>query len=173
MTSDEKCSLAWEDFQKNTGETFSDFREDKDFSDVTLVCENNQQISCHKVVLSASSPLLAAMLRSSRQSHPLLYFLGIKVRDLSRLVDFIYKGQVQIYKSDLADFLSLAKQLKVKGVSRGDQRQDNMVEPDRGEEEEVNNIFETNQTIYSFEESLNELKSVAKETKCGSFCEQI
>ena len=122
MTSDEKCSVAWKDFQKNAGGTFCDLQEDKDFSDVTLVCEDNQQIPGHKVVLSASSPLLAAILRSSRQSHPLLYFLGVKARDLSRLVDFIYKGQVQVYQSDLTDFLTLAERLKVKGVSGGNQR---------------------------------------------------
>ena len=57
MTSDEKCSVAWRDFQKNVGGTFCDLREDKDFSDVTLVCEDNQQIPGHNVVLSASSPL--------------------------------------------------------------------------------------------------------------------
>ena len=165
--------LALGRFSKNTEETFYDLREDKNFSDVTLVCENNQQISCHKIVLSASSPLLAAMLRSSGQSHHLLYFLGIKGRDLSQLVDFIYKGQLQMYKSDLADFLSLAERLKVKGVSGGDQRKDNRVELGRGEEEEVNNIFETNQTIYSPEESLNDLKSIAKENKRWSLCEQI
>ena len=119
MGSAEKCSLAWEDFQENAGGTFRDLREDGDFCDVTLVCEDNQQIPGHKVVLAASSPLLRAMLKSSQHSHPLLYFWGIKARDLARLVDFIYKGQVQVYQSDLGDFLNLAKLLKVKGVSEG------------------------------------------------------
>ena len=35
------------------------------------------------------------------------------------LVDFIYRRQVQVYQSDLGDFLNLAKLLKVKGVSEG------------------------------------------------------
>ena len=119
MGSAEKCSLAWEDFQQNAGGTFRDLREDGDFCDVSLVCEDNQQIPGHKVVLAASSPLLKSMLKSSQHSHPLLYFWGIKARDLSSLVDFIYRGQVQVYQSDLGDFLNLAKVLKVKGVSEG------------------------------------------------------
>ena len=119
MASAEKCSLVWQDFQETAGHTFRDLREDGDFCDVTLVCEDNHQIPSHKVVLAASSPLLRDMLKSSQHSHPLLYFWGIKARDLSVLVDFIYKGQVQVYQSDLADFLNLAKLLKVNGVSEG------------------------------------------------------
>ena len=116
MTFTEKHALVWEDFQKTAGRTLHDLREDIDFCDVTLVCEDSQQIPGHKVVLAASSPLLEAMLKSSKHSHPLLYFWGIKARDLARLVDFIYRGQVQVYQSDLEDFLALAKLLEVKGV---------------------------------------------------------
>ena len=122
MSSSEKCTLAWEDFQENAGGTLRDLREDGDFCDVTLVCEDNQQIPGHKVVLAASSPLLRAMLKSSQHSHPLLYFWGVKARDLARLVDFIYRGQVQVYQSDLEDFLNVAKMLKVKGVTEGRER---------------------------------------------------
>ena len=73
--------------------------------------------SSHKVVLAASSPLLKAMLKSSPHNHPLLYFLGVKARDMASLVDFIYTGQVQVYQSDLPHFLTLVQVLKVKGVS--------------------------------------------------------
>ena len=112
----EYLTLDWGDFTEYAGGTFRDLREDHDFCDVTLVCEDNQQIPCHRVILAASSPLLKAMIRSSQHSHPLLYFSGVKARDLARMVDFIYKGQVQVYQLDLTDFLTLAEMLKVKGV---------------------------------------------------------
>jgi hypothetical protein len=115
-----KCSFALTDCQDNDGVTFCNLREDQDFCDVTLVCEDNQQIPCHKVVLASSSQLLKAMLKSIPHNHPLLYFWGIKARDMARMVDFIYTGQVQVYQSDLQDFLTLAELLKVKGVLWGE-----------------------------------------------------
>ena len=39
-------------------------------------------------------------------------------------MDFIYTGQVQVYQSDLTDFLTLAELLKVKGVGRSEPRQE-------------------------------------------------
>ena len=132
----EKFSLTWEDFPKNAGETFCHLLEEQDFCDVTLVCEDNQQILCHKVILSASSPVIRNMLRSSIHSHPLLYFWGVKARDLARLVDFIYRGQVQLYQSDLPDFLNLAELLKVKGVTWGKTRQESGINPESEESRE-------------------------------------
>ena len=116
LPSAEKCSLAWEDFQENAGETFRGLRADQDFCDVTLVCEDNQQIEAHKVVISASSVLLQKMLRSSQHKKPMLYFWGIKARDLSSVVDFIYNGQVEVYQSDLPVFLEVASMLAIKGL---------------------------------------------------------
>ena len=116
LPSAEKCSLAWEDFLENAGETFRGLRADQDFCDVTLVCEDNQQIEAHKIVISASSVLLQKMLRSSQHNKPMLYFWGIKARDLSSVVDFIYKGQVEVYQSDLPDFLEVASMLAIKGL---------------------------------------------------------
>ena len=40
----------------NVNSAFGNLREDKDFSDVTLACENGQQVEAHKVTLAASSP---------------------------------------------------------------------------------------------------------------------
>ena len=132
----EKFSLTWEDFRKNAGETFCDLLEERDFCDVTLVCEDNQQILCHKVVLAASSSIIKDMLRSSIHSHPLLYLWGVKARDLARLVDFIYRGQVQVYQSDLQDFLNLADVLKVKGVTWGETKQENYIDHESKESRE-------------------------------------
>ena len=52
----EKLCLKWNDFQENVNQAFSSLREDKDLSDVTLACEDGQQVEAHKVILAASSP---------------------------------------------------------------------------------------------------------------------
>ena len=52
----EKLCLQWNDFKDNVNSAFVNLREDKDFSDVTLACEDGQQVEAHKVILAASSP---------------------------------------------------------------------------------------------------------------------
>ena len=44
----EKFCLRWTDFESNIGVAFRELREEKDFFDVTLVC-NEDQIQAHKV----------------------------------------------------------------------------------------------------------------------------
>ena len=66
----------------------------------------------------------------------------MKARDLARLLDFIYRGQVQVYRSDLQDFLHIAEVLKVKGVTWGETRQENDIDHDRKQPREF--IVQTN-----------------------------
>ena len=48
-----------------------------DFSDVTLACEDGQQIEAHKVILAASSPFFQNLLRRNRQvGYPIIYMRG-------------------------------------------------------------------------------------------------
>ena len=55
MSSSEKFSLRWNDFEVNISNVFHELKEEKDFTDVTLACEDNQ-VEAHKVILAASSP---------------------------------------------------------------------------------------------------------------------
>ena len=73
MTSSEKLCLQWNDFKQNISASLGDLRSDKDFTDVTLVCEDGQQVEAHKVILVASSPFFKELLRKNKHSHPLVY----------------------------------------------------------------------------------------------------
>ena len=61
MGSGEKFCLRWNDFEANISSAFRDLKEEKDFSDVTLVCAD-QQVEAHKVILAASSPFFKKVL---------------------------------------------------------------------------------------------------------------
>ena len=63
MTSSEKFCLKWNDFHQNMANSYKDLRSDKDFTDVTLVCDDNQQIEAHKFILSACSPFFSSLFR--------------------------------------------------------------------------------------------------------------
>ena len=56
MNMSEKLCLKWDKFQDNIKDAFGNLREDNDFADVTLACEDGQQVEAHKVILASSSP---------------------------------------------------------------------------------------------------------------------
>ena len=58
----EKLCLQWNDFEENVKTAFENLREDKRFTDVTLACEDGQQLEAHKVILAASSPFFQKLL---------------------------------------------------------------------------------------------------------------
>ncbi|KAK7081414.1 hypothetical protein SK128_014781 [Halocaridina rubra] len=55
-------NLCWNEFPSNLLSFFKELREQEDFVDVTLACEG-QQLSAHKVVLSACSPYFRSLLK--------------------------------------------------------------------------------------------------------------
>ena len=144
MKSTEKILLTCEKFQTNSYKLFRELREDTDFCDVTLVCEDGQQIVAHKFLIAAASPVIRNMLKNNKHSHPMLFFLGVKHRDLTTLVDFIYQGEAEIYQTDLEDFLNVAKGLAVRGLADTDAVQNSVAfkheNKDVSFETHVNNI---------------------------------
>ena len=112
----EKLSLKWNNFQQFVATTYSELRENADFSDVTLVCEDGVQVDAHKVILSACSPFFNNILQKCKLQNTLIYMRGVKGKCLLAIVDFIYHGAVNLYQEDLADFLSIAEELRLKGL---------------------------------------------------------
>ena len=51
MQNSEKLCLKWNDFQENTISSFEVLRNDQEFADVTLACEDGTQVEAHKVIL--------------------------------------------------------------------------------------------------------------------------
>lgn len=112
----EKFSLKWNDFHSNISRTFSSLRTDSDFYDVTLVSEDLQQMSAHRVVLSACSQYFSDVLRQTRHSNPLLCLEGVTSTELQFVLDYIYQGEVQIYQENLDRFLAVAERFKLEGL---------------------------------------------------------
>ena len=89
---------------------------DKDFTDVTLACEDGQQVEAHKVVLVASSPFFLNILKRNKHPHPLIYMRGVKPENLMAMVDFLYHGETNVDQENLDFFLILAEELQLKGL---------------------------------------------------------
>jgi len=113
---EEKLCLKWNDFQENAISAFGTLREDREFADVTLACEDGQQVEAHKVILASSSPFFLNLLRRNKHPHPLIYMRGLKSEDLVAMIDFLYFGEANIYQENLDSFLAVAEELQLKGL---------------------------------------------------------
>ena len=108
--------LQWNDFQDNIKSAFQNLREDSDFSDVTLACEDGQQVEAHKVILAASSPFFQKLFARNKHPHPLIYMRGVKSDDLLAIVDFLYRGEANVFQENLDTFLAISEELQLKGL---------------------------------------------------------
>ena len=110
----EKICLKLNDFQDNIYSVFGSLRQDRDFADVTLACEDGQQIEAHKVILASSSPFFQNLLKKNKHPHPLIYMKGIKHEILFAVVDFLYLGEANVFQESLDSFLEIAEELRLR-----------------------------------------------------------
>ena len=113
QNSEEKLCLKWNDFQENLTSAFQGLRNDQDFADVTLACEDGTQIETHKMILASSSPFFMEILKRNKHPHPMIYMRGLKAEALVALVDFLYYGEANVNQEKLDTFLGLAEELRL------------------------------------------------------------
>merc|ERR1712243_492935 len=97
----EKLELKWTEFQSNVPSLFMKLRSRSEFHDVTLVSDDQKQISAHKVVLSVCSDFFNTILEKNKHSHPMICLDGISSAQLENILDYIYFGEVQVYQDEI------------------------------------------------------------------------
>ena len=112
----EKFCLPWNDFEKKIRNSFKELREAENQFDVTLACEDNQQIKAHKIILSAGSDFFRQVLKQTNHSSPFIYLKGIRIVELENIVEFLYNGEAHVAHEELNKFLKTGKELQVKGL---------------------------------------------------------
>ena len=113
----EKLCLQWKDFTEKVNSAFGKLRGKKEFTDITLVCEDGQQVEAYKVILASSSPFFEKLLQKSKHPHPLIYLKGFQSKDFTSPLDFLYFGEANIFQEDLDSFLAIAGEIQLKGLA--------------------------------------------------------
>ena len=118
----EKFQLKWNDFSSNVVRSFSSLRSDVDFSDVTLVSDDQKKIAAHKVVLSTCSAYFKNVLIDKNQpsSKVILCLENINENELVNVLDYIYNGEVKVFESDIERFLNIAQRFQLDGLIGND-----------------------------------------------------
>ena len=119
MGSSDNFCLRWNDFESNISSSFKELREDSELFDITLCCDNGiDLVHAHKVILAACSPFFRKILRHQKHlQNPFLYLKGIGLKELKAVLNFMYHGEVNVAQDFLNNFLNVAQELAIKGLS--------------------------------------------------------
>ena len=181
MGESNKLQIIWSKFQENIRGYYGELREKGEFSDVTLFSEG-QEIKAHKIILSASSPVLKHMFSSHQHPHPLIYMNRVTSKTLCSIIDFIYFGEVSICEENLNDFISLGEELELNGLTGNlvkqlgdeekrayaDAKLSNEIQPSSiKDNEEIVDPIDNSGTIEKnvFKEDMNPIEQFIKEEK--------
>ncbi|XP_054736482.1 longitudinals lacking protein, isoforms H/M/V isoform X3 [Anastrepha obliqua] len=116
MEDDQQFCLRWNNHQSTLISVFDTLLENQTLVDCTLAAEG-QFLKAHKVVLSACSPFFADLLQQQYDKHPIFILKDVKYQELRAMMDYMYRGEVNISQDQLAALLKTAESLQIKGLS--------------------------------------------------------
>ena len=90
----------------------TELKQNEEFSDVTLICDDKNTFKAHRMVLCSASPVLKRILeRHPNNTHVMLP--DVTKQDLECVLKFIYSGETSISVGSLMDFISTANFLEI------------------------------------------------------------
>ncbi|XP_063227982.1 modifier of mdg4-like isoform X4 [Bacillus rossius redtenbacheri] len=129
---DEQFSLRWNNFHSNLSSGFHAFLQGEDLVDVTLAA-GGKFLQAHKLVLSVCSPYFKELFKVNPCKHPIVILKDVGHKELEDILEFMYRGEVNVRQDDLTEFLKTAEMLQVKGLtgdeSNSDQQGSSQVPP--------------------------------------------
>ncbi|XP_034938647.1 protein jim lovell isoform X4 [Chelonus insularis] len=116
MEDDQQFCLRWNNHQTTLIQNFDTLLESGTLVDCTLAAEG-KYLKAHKVVLSACSPYFEGLLSEHYDKHPVFILKDVKFKELKAMMDYMYRGEVNISQDQLAALLKAAESLQIKGLS--------------------------------------------------------
>ncbi|XP_050347132.1 protein bric-a-brac 2-like isoform X3 [Nymphalis io] len=108
-------SLSWEQHMYNISYGLNKFRQNGEFVDMTLAADG-YFIKAHQMILSLVSPYIKDIIGSLQCTHPVIFLDNVSYKTLCSILDYVYKGEVQVSKEQLDDLIKAGKVLQIKGL---------------------------------------------------------
>ncbi|KAL2750683.1 zinc finger and BTB domain-containing protein 14-like isoform X1 [Vespula maculifrons] len=133
-------NLTWNNHLANLSGLFEGLYKSGSLTDATLACQGGM-LRAHRLVLAACSPYFERVFKEHYGEQPILIlkgrfvlrllgnylnlFAGVAVEEMECLLDFMYRGSIDVAEEHLPSLIKTATDLEIRGLS-GDQRnQDN------------------------------------------------
>lgn len=117
MTASQQYCLRWNNHRSNLLTVFEELLQNSAFTDVTLAIDSGTTIRCHKIVLAACSTYFQNLFHElPSQQHPIIILKDVKYSEMKAIMEYMYRGEVNVAQNELSDLLKIAQMLKVKGL---------------------------------------------------------
>lgn len=113
---EQQFCLRWNNYHSNLSTVFDQLFQAESFVDVTLIGEG-RPIKAHKMVLAASSPYFQTIFQETPCKHPVVIIKDVKWEDLKALVEFMYRGEINVAQEQLRPLLNLAQMFQIRGLT--------------------------------------------------------
>lgn len=108
--------LRWNNHRSNLLTVFDELLQNEAFTDVTLACDGGTSVKCHKMVLAACSSYFQTLFTELPCKHPVVVLKDVKYSEIKAILEYMYRGEVNVAQDQLAALLKVAEALKVKGL---------------------------------------------------------
>lgn len=116
MATPQQYCLRWNNHRSNLLTVFDQLLQNEAFTDVTLACEGGTSVKCHKMVLAACSSYFQGLFTDLPCRHPVVILKDVKYAEIKAILEYMYRGEVNVAQDQLAALLKVAEALKVKGL---------------------------------------------------------
>lgn len=146
--------LRWTNYHSNLSTVFDQLYQAESFADVTLISEG-RPIKAHKMVLAASSPYFQTIFNETPCKHPVVIIKDVRYEELKALVDFMYRGEINVAQEHIRPLLKLAEMFQIRGLTEVSHEEETLETPQKSVPVEQFTIY----AAFSNEESAQDLKS--------------
>ncbi|XP_039295258.1 longitudinals lacking protein, isoforms H/M/V [Nilaparvata lugens] len=108
--------LRWNNHRSNLLTVFDQLLQNEAFTDVTLTCEGGTSVKCHKMVLAACSSYFQVLFTELPCRHPVVVLKDVRYSEMKAILEYMYRGEVNVAQDQLGALLKVAEALKIKGL---------------------------------------------------------
>ncbi|XP_011164365.1 longitudinals lacking protein, isoforms H/M/V [Solenopsis invicta] len=116
MSTSQQYCLRWNNHRSNLLNVFDELLHNESFTDVTLAVDCGRTVQCHKIVLAACSTYFQTLFHDVPNQYPIIVLKDVKYSEIKAILEYMYRGEVNVAQDQLPGLLKVAQVLKVKGL---------------------------------------------------------
>ena len=111
-----KYEFTWHSHTNHLRKMMENMLQSSEWSDVTLICEDKNQMKAHKNILSSASDFFRDMFQLDQNPTTIIYLKGIKSTEMESILQYMYLGEAIVYEETINSLLSVAKSLDIRDL---------------------------------------------------------